>query len=499
VSALCGFHTVKHHAQMIAWLFAACLFHGGASGSASTPWLPVEPGEINLPFRYDPPFMPFIVVQVMINGQGPLPFVVDTGVSTPLLIDTGTAKKLQLRPNRLHGLVNGSVELASASINSISLIGAGIGERLESPQSSAYLVDLKMLDGAYTGPRIAGIIGAPLLAEYSVRFDFERKVMSVLTAGVRLPPISDATMVTLTSRNDGYNVVVSPQEGISVRLVVDTGAITSSLPISVSPYLKPIGSTMGRYRQLGFAVIGDRLRLATFNIGGLQDRDVAMDAAPSFVFAVLGLDLLSRFRVTLDFPQGKMILERVPNQAAKSHLRGWTGIAMESRGRGFRIREVAGNSPAAQAGATRGDEVLGVDGYRLDGVPPTVADELLIGYAGTQASLTIRRGGHLHTLQFVRRDEFAGPHGPLEGVILEKSDGGRPVVLRVAEGSPCERAGMVVHDEVLTLNGISTASLTADETWQQVRGPKVTLQVARRGQPRPIMMTLMDPWYDAQR
>jgi predicted aspartyl protease len=460
--------------------------------------LPVAPARgdyatIEIPFRYEPPLMPFIVVQACINGQPPMPFLVDTGVSAGLVIDTLAARKLQLRPNRMRVRVNSSVELTGTDISSLALMGAN-GEQLECAQTSAFLLDLKLLDSTYSGPRIAGIIGAPLLSLYAVRLDFTRRLLTVYTAGTPPVPAADAAIVSMRGRTDGYNVLVSPQKGMTVRMVVDTGALNSTVPVSVVEYLRPTATTTGCYRQVGFSMMGDRWRLPRVQIGNLAETDVPLAAAPSFTYAALGLDLLSRFRVTLDFPHGKLMLERDPAAEGRPHLRGWMGIGLEEAGKGFRVAALAPESPAALAGVERGVEVVAVDGQQLEGLPLTVAEEMLNGWADTPASLTVRRGGRIQTISLTRASEFA-VQGPLVGAILQKPDGAPWLVLWVAAGSACEQAGLAAHDEVIAVNGATAESLTPEAAWEQLRLPRISLRVRRRGQPQPRIVTLLDPRY----
>jgi len=98
----------------------------------------------------------------------------------------------------------------------------------------------------------------------------------------------------------------------------------------------------------------------------------------------------------------------------------------------------------------------------------------------------------LETVTLRRANEFEAHHRPLAGAILQKTDGGTFRVLRVAEGSASERAGLVTHDEVIAVNGISAQDLTPEEVWQQILAPKITLKVLRRGQPKPESVTLTD-------
>lgn len=77
-----------------------------------------------VPFTFDPLLQPQIIVQIRIDGQAPLPFLVDTGLNAGLLIDTQATQKLHLQCDTAAPVISiGKIDARRTHLNSVSFLG----------------------------------------------------------------------------------------------------------------------------------------------------------------------------------------------------------------------------------------------------------------------------------------------------------------------------------------------------------------------------------------
>ena len=81
--------------------------------------------------------------------------------------------------------------------------------------------------------------------------------------------------------------------------------------------------------------------------------------------------------------------------------------------------------------------------------------------------------GYLTPDEVKARDEALSGTYVGVGAVLDEQDG-RMLVTRVLHGSPAESAGMTAGDEIVTVDGVGVAGLTAAEVGSRVRGPEGT-------------------------
>jgi membrane-associated protease RseP (regulator of RpoE activity) len=439
-----------------------------------------------VPFSYDPPAMPWIVVQVSINDKPPMPFIVDTGFSVALVVDTEAAKKLDLHPTQKKiTLEQGGITLVETPIQSAYLAGQEPNDKAELALKIAYQCDLRLFNNAYGGARIAGVIGGPVLSEVTTRIDFEASTLMLFTSAH--PPLHIPGAATLPVRRRGldyrYNVTIAPKAGVSADLMLDTGSMGTVLPEAVAASLQPSDAISGWSATLYALYLGNTLLLPNLKVGEYIEPKVTVDTTMTPSQAVMGLDLLSRFRVTLDFRNGFMTLERRADYARCLRMDGWTGIKLTQRQGHYYADDVRNGSPAQKAGITTGDRIVRVDGRALDDLPDLVADRIQSGYAYTRAELLLERkdGKHL-TVHCQRESAFENPINPRLGMDAERRNGSPMTVQSVLPGFAAEKAGLRAGDTIIGMNGHPTAAITIEQVRAAMYLPEITLQVRRKGE-----------------
>jgi Aspartyl protease len=261
------------------------------------------------------------IVQVSVNGGVPVPFVVDTG-ATIHLVDDEVARQAHVVGTgdlQMHGGGQAGVQAHIADT-----VALQVGS-LEWEQQRAAIVPL----GYPTRKHFAGLLGAQILKQYSVRFDFGLRMMSLLDPSAYKPP-RDAILVPFELDEDLPIVHVTLDAGtgpIDARLMVDTGAaafvelnrpfVDAQTLLDAIPDAKPddrpaaLGGTApflyGTARRVVFGGVHfDRPRIglsrATSGSSSRAERD-----------GILGNDLLSHFVVTVDYRQRQLVLEKPGN------------------------------------------------------------------------------------------------------------------------------------------------------------------------------------------
>jgi len=155
-------------------------------------------------------------------------------------------------------------------------------------------------------------------------------------------------------------------------------------------------------------------RIASFQLGDhvLQDIPIgysAPDNLPDRPWAgTLGGDILSRFRVVLDYPHDRMGLTPYPDTIEDRFAYDSLGVlaTLIPGAENFQIRAVFDGSPAVAAGLRAGDLIHAIDDRPVTGIGP--AGLFRMTHAGTPAnhSLRIERDGHIETVEITLRERI---------------------------------------------------------------------------------------------
>jgi predicted aspartyl protease len=155
-----------------------------------------------------------VVVPVMLNGQGPFAFILDTGSSHSFIAETA-ASKLGA-PAVAKSLIRSSIGLAMRAI--VRLDSVELGPSITTDVFASLVPD-ETLDP--TG-RITGVIGQDVLAGRCYTIDFaNRRVIWHAQDGA---PHADGTSVALQSVAGRFLVELLQRNASTLRLIPDSGA-----------------------------------------------------------------------------------------------------------------------------------------------------------------------------------------------------------------------------------------------------------------------------------
>jgi aspartyl protease len=261
------------------------------------------------------------IVPVKVNGGAPVPFVIDTGASIHL-VDSGIARLAQVSagtPREMRGGGQGSVQ--AQIVEPVTLEAGGIvwnGQR-------AAVTNL----GYPGGKHFAGLLGAPILMRYTVRFVFETRTVQLMDPSTYTPP-AGAVLVPFELQEDLPIVHVAIDAGsgpINARLMVDTGAsqfVDLNRPFVDAHRLiegVPDAAALDRPAALGGTapfLYGTARRIV---LGGISfdrpriglSRASTGSSARSDRDGIIGNALLERFTVTVDYRRRTLVLEPRPS------------------------------------------------------------------------------------------------------------------------------------------------------------------------------------------
>src|SRR5581483_1909303 len=347
-----------------------CVFLGQAicqmAGAQSEPLsdanpLDTLPGYV-LPLTYDPLLTPAPVIQARINGSEPLPFVIDTGLFYPVFIDKQVAAKLGLRPNgetvhNLEGKKIGDV----GELRSLDIVGSGKTPLIQTDLQEAGIVDLGEMKNLFAGPKIAGVLGAPLFATLTARFDFVAKTLTIYFPAHAPLHLKGAVSLPLKPIREGeycQTVPLKAEDGTRVDVAIDTGSVYIHLPFDILQHFSIQATAPGEQASwTPKGIVREKLHLlASLRIGDRQEPDVlATRATEPSAIASLGMDFLSRFRVTLDLRNKQLTLEPAADYEKRIRQPGVSDIALARKADYYVAQKVPSGSAPALAGIRRGD------------------------------------------------------------------------------------------------------------------------------------------------
>ncbi|MBI1765240.1 MAG: aspartyl protease family protein [Acidobacteria bacterium] len=295
-------------------------------------------------------YRPF--VNVMVNGKGPLRFVVDTGASLSVISDEAAAR-LGIKPVARGGKAravggSGTFPIVYGLLDSMQL-----GEvRIEA--IPVYIRTVHHADDAPASERADGYIGLSMLANYLITIDYQKRELTLdrhfpqeqlaqtETSGQPATPTSPApplanpvpggdviaaiigTEVPIRSTSGGLASAetILPRLDRPLNFIIDTGATTTVISkATVARHqledLKIAGET---YRVIGAAGIeegAEALGLSALTVSGLRksnsralilDLGAVNETSGFEQHGILGGDYLSHFLVRIDLRRYSMKL-----------------------------------------------------------------------------------------------------------------------------------------------------------------------------------------------
>ncbi len=157
-----GYNFLKHFAVTLDYQARELrLVRGGAS--------PVDAAAaVDIPFRLGQPSKPLVLVPVLVNGEGPYQFALDTGASMTI-VAPDLAHRLGIHGQPMPAITTGGGHTTPASLGRAGSIAVGTATRHNLP---VLLADFLEPLGQAVGEHLDGIIGYNFLNGFAVTIDY---------------------------------------------------------------------------------------------------------------------------------------------------------------------------------------------------------------------------------------------------------------------------------------------------------------------------------------
>lgn len=255
-----------------------------------------------------------MTVPVVVDGQGPFPFLMDTG-SQRTVVSNQLATTLSLRQGP---------DLTIISMAGTARVGSAHVEELRLGSRSLYGLHVPLLESRHMGAD--GIIGTDSLQDQRVLLDFLTDTIEIGDAR-QLGGNSGYEIVVTARRRSGQLVVTRARvDGVRISVVVDTGASLSVGNRALQKALLKRGGARGNVMLesvTGQKLTADLGVVRKLNLDDIVLTNMVIAFADTPAFKQLGLaqkpalflgmrDLRVFERVAIDFPSRKVMFDLPP-------------------------------------------------------------------------------------------------------------------------------------------------------------------------------------------
>lgn len=400
-----------------------------------------------------------MVVPIELNGAK-LSFILDTGVSSPILFNLSDQDSVQINnvsEITLKGLGEGEPMKALRSKHNTLKLGNAV-----SYNQSLYVVLDKDINFSTTlGIPVHGIIGYDIFNSFVVEVNYANQVIKLFDEKkykYKNTKKQESLPLTLVNKKAFVDGAITLEDGVEtpVKLLLDTGSSDAlwlfhnpeiGLDIPDAHYEDFLG------KGLNGNIFGKRTKLSGLRLGTFQlnEAKAAFPYKESFGAikdlgdrnGSVGGEVLKRFNIVFDYPNGKIAISKNGkfNDPFQYNLAGIelqhnglryiaqriadvngmvTGdeksfgnvqILMENRTRLSLVPEIVvsgirAGSPAAEAGLQEGDVVLAVNGKRIHDYKLQEILQMLNHKKGKRVRVLIERYNKDLLFTFVLKDLF---------------------------------------------------------------------------------------------
>lgn len=245
-------------------------------------------------------------VEVMVNGKGPFLFAIDTGAQGLARIDSSLVKQLGLKVSGQAQASDGSGQ-NSRTLDTVKLDSIKVGD-VEFREVEVITRDYNTSPNL---PKIDGILGFDLFAEYLLTLDFPAKRVRVESG--ELPKANEANIINFENPN-GIAIVELLVGNQKVKAHIDSGNLVGGfiLPTTVveKSNLASQPVVVGRARTVSNEVEIKQVRLKdTIRLGSFEFTEPTV-SFPALSNANIGALMMQNFVLTFDQKNKRVKLEK---------------------------------------------------------------------------------------------------------------------------------------------------------------------------------------------
>ena len=366
-----------------------------------------------------------IILPVAINNSDTLNFILDTGVSHPIITELPFVNKLSLnflQPLHIKGLGEGETLTAFRSGNNvISMQGV-----VAYDQEIHMVINEDFQISEILGIPVHGMIGFNLFKDYVVKIDYEsHKITLIKPENFSYKERNkDIVLPLIFEQNKPFvktSIVTDKNQDVPVKLLVDTGAsdalwLSTNSDDRISLPDNHIETYLGR--GLGGDLFGKKGRIGAIWVGPLvlYEPIVAFpenDVVDQLMLkndrnGTLGAEILRRFHVTMDYPNKRLILR--PNSKLKEEFNyNMSGLEVTNPMPGipiFLINNIRKDSPAYYAGIQENDQIIALNNNNHKTLTLNDINLLFQSHEDKKIKMTVLRDGEEIKTEFFLKKMF---------------------------------------------------------------------------------------------
>lgn len=364
-----------------------------------------------------------IILYAKINDTDSLRFILDTGVSSIIITDPYVLKANKLRLTRKVNLT-GAGEGKSISAHVAIDNQLQMGRLRANHQNIVVLEDDFLHLSEYVGVPVHGIFGYEIFNNFVVTIDFSKKEIILMrpdrykyknSKGDRHPLIIEDTKPF----TDAVTLFADGREH-PIRVLIDTGAghallLNNTPKESFQLPQKVIRAQLGR--GLNGIINGNLGRIDRLKLGRFEMDNIVASFPDSIAFGAklrqgsarqgnIGCELLRRFKVTMNYQEGYMVLKPVRSRMREKFEHDMSGMEIRAEGQNFRsyiVNHIAADSPASKAGLAEGDQLLFIDDHAAADLNVSDIYKVLQRGDGKNVDLLVKRKGDIFFTQIKLR------------------------------------------------------------------------------------------------
>lgn len=366
------YYNLRHPGAL--WLAFVLTFCITTTARAQYFDLDVHKKKVNIPFKLERNLM---IIQLKINHKGPFNFILDTGVGLMIITDPKLVDSISI-PNKRTLKIPGLGEGDDSEAYVTSTLDIAIPGLVSYDVAAAILKkDVFNLSG-YAGMPIHGLLGYEFFNNLAVKISFQDSMVTVCRPK-DLKPFRKANKIPMIVEDrKAYVYAKAFMPGIApikTKLVVDLGA---GHPVSIERYIQTYGlpqkfiASANLGIGLNGPINGFISRMDEFDLGKFRMKQVLAsfpdDRNNQANLSVkrdgnLGVGILKRFTVILDYPDSAMYLKpgSTYNDPFEHDMSGLEYYAAGDHLERIVISRVEPGSAADEVGLERDDEIISIN------------------------------------------------------------------------------------------------------------------------------------------